>query len=59
MIREKGLHTLIEVDGGVKLDNVRDVVSAGADILVMGSAFFGAGDYETFVRKFREITRIR
>jgi len=59
MIREKGLPTLIEVDGGIKLDNAREVVSAGADILVMGSAFFGNGDYGTFVRKFREITKSR
>ncbi len=59
MIREKGLQTLIEVDGGIKLDNTREVVSAGADILVMGSAFFGNEDYDTFVRKFREITKSR
>jgi ribulose-phosphate 3-epimerase len=49
------LSTLIEVDGGVKLDNMAEVVSAGADILVMGSAFFDSGDYGKVVRKFREI----
>ncbi len=58
IIVEKGLSVLIEVDGGVKLDNAADVISAGADILVMGSAFFNSGDYETTVRQFREIARI-
>ncbi len=38
---EKGLDFLIEVDGGVKLDNVEAVLSAGADIIVAGSAVFG------------------
>jgi len=59
LVRERGLSTLIEVDGGVKLDNAADVISAGADILVMGSAFFNSGDYEKVVKKFREIVRSR
>jgi ribulose-phosphate 3-epimerase len=57
LIRENGITPSIEVDGGVKLDNIPDIVTAGADILVMGSAFFGSGDYAAVVRKFREITR--
>jgi ribulose-phosphate 3-epimerase len=56
LIREKGFASSIEVDGGVKLDNTPAIVAAGADILVMGSAFFGTGDYAAIVRKFREIT---
>jgi ribulose-phosphate 3-epimerase len=59
IIREKGFSPSIEVDGGVKLDNTLNIISAGADILVMGSAFFSAKDYTTVVRKFREITRNR
>lgn len=59
LISEKGLHTLIEVDGGVKLDNALDIVSAGADILVMGSAFFHSKDYGTIVRQFRDIVKNR
>jgi ribulose-phosphate 3-epimerase len=55
LVRDGGLSTLIEVDGGVKLVNAADVISAGADILVMGSAFFNSGDYEKVVKKFREI----
>jgi ribulose-phosphate 3-epimerase len=59
LISEKGLHTLIEVDGGVKIDNAPDIVSAGADILVMGSAFFHSKDYGTIVRQFRDIVKNR
>jgi ribulose-phosphate 3-epimerase len=59
LISEKGLHTLIEVDGGVKLDNALDIVSAGADILVMGSAFFHSKDYGKIVRQFRDIVKNR
>ncbi|MFH1025613.1 MAG: ribulose-phosphate 3-epimerase [Nitrospirota bacterium] len=59
LIREKGLTPSIEVDGGVKLENIPDIIGAGADILVMGSAFFNAEDYATVVRQFREITRDR
>lgn len=58
ILDEKGLSVLIEVDGGVKLDNAAEVIAAGADILVMGSAFFNSGDYEAFVRKFREVAGI-
>lgn len=42
---ERGLqHIEIEVDGGVKEDNIADIASAGADILVAGSAIYGAED---------------
>jgi ribulose-phosphate 3-epimerase len=55
LVKEKGLSTSIEVDGGIKLGNAPDVISAGADILVMGSAFFNSKDYGKIVRQFREI----
>jgi ribulose-phosphate 3-epimerase len=55
LLREKGLSTSIEVDGGVKLDNAAEIISAGSDILVMGSAFFNSKDYGTTVKQFREI----
>jgi ribulose-phosphate 3-epimerase len=42
---EKKLKTLIEVDGGIKTSNVKQAVSAGADIIVAGSAIFGSKDY--------------
>jgi ribulose-phosphate 3-epimerase len=41
---QRGLHYRIEVDGGVALDTVGDVVRAGAEILVAGNAVFGNGD---------------
>jgi len=55
LLREKGLSTPIEVDGGVKLDNAAEIISAGSDILVMGSAFFNSKDYGTTVKQFREL----
>ena len=57
LLREKGLTTLIEVDGGVKLENAPEIISAGADILVMGSAFFNSKDYGTVIKQFREILK--
>ena len=59
IISEKKLPLLIEVDGGVKLDNTAEIISAGADILVMGSGFFNSEDYGTTVSRFREISRNR
>jgi pentose-5-phosphate-3-epimerase len=43
----------IEVDGGVGLDTVGDVVIAGADMLVAGHAIFGDGDPEAAARRLR------
>lgn len=56
LTRDKGLSVQIEVDGGLNLDNVSMVISAGADIIVMGSAFFNSQDYVTTIKKFREIS---
>jgi len=44
----------LEVDGGIKLDNCRDVAEAGASILVAGSAIFGNADPRAAVNEFRE-----
>ncbi len=54
MINERNLNVEIQVDGGVKVDNVAEVVSAGADIVVMGSAFYNSGDYAGTVKAVRE-----
>ncbi len=40
MVMEKGLHTDIEVDGGIRLDNVEQALEAGANVIVSGSAVF-------------------
>ena len=44
----------IQVDGGVKLDNVEEIMDAGANILVAGSAVFGENTAEN-VKAFKEI----
>lgn len=56
MIDERGLRTRIEIDGGIDADNIADIVSAGAEIIVAGSAIFGADDASVAVRKLREAT---
>lgn len=53
MIDEKGLTVDIEVDGGVGLNNVQDVMKAGANVIVAGTAVFKGGA-EDNVRKFKE-----
>jgi len=44
MINEKGLSTLIEIDGGVTLENASALVQAGTDVLVAGSTVFNSGN---------------
>jgi len=54
-VRELGLNTLIEVDGGVNLKNARTVAEAGGDVLVAGSAAFDGGKPEEAVRNLGRI----
>lgn len=56
MIEERQLETRIEIDGGIDLENIASVVAAGAEIIVAGSAIFGAADPESAVRQLREAT---
>jgi ribulose-phosphate 3-epimerase len=56
MIEERQLETRIEIDGGIDLENIASVVAAGAEIIVAGSAIFGAADPEAAVRQLREAT---
>jgi ribulose-phosphate 3-epimerase len=56
MIEERQLNTRIEIDGGINLENIAAVVAAGAEIIVAGSAIFGAADPEAAVRQLREAT---
>ncbi len=44
MIQSKGLSTLIEIDGGVTLENAKEILEAGADVLVAGSTVFKSAD---------------
>jgi ribulose-phosphate 3-epimerase len=43
----------LEVDGGVKIDNIREIAAAGADTFVAGSAIFGHHDYKTIIAEMR------
>lgn len=56
MIDERGLNVRIEIDGGIDLVNIGEVVAAGAEIIVAGSAIFGAPDPQAAVRELREAT---
>ncbi|MBO4690993.1 MAG: ribulose-phosphate 3-epimerase [Paludibacteraceae bacterium] len=53
-IDKRGLNTLIEIDGGVNAQNAASLFEAGADVLVAGSAVFGADDPEAIIRKMKE-----
>ena len=44
----------LEVDGGIKVDNIAEVREAGADTFVAGSAIFGAENYQTVIQQMRE-----
>src|SRR5581483_7644520 len=55
MRREKKLSFPIEIDGGVHLENLAEVVRAGCDWIVTGSAIFHSSDPEATVREMREI----
>ena len=52
-IDASGRDLWLEVDGGVKIDNIAEIALAGADTFVAGSAIFGAGDYAATVREMR------
>ena len=52
-VKAGGRDIMLEVDGGVKTDNIGAVARAGADTFVAGSAIFGAGDYKTTIAKMR------
>jgi ribulose-phosphate 3-epimerase len=52
-----GHHFQIEVDGGVALDTIADVVRAGAEVLVAGSAVFGHGDIRQNVARLLQTAR--
>ncbi|MBP1152002.1 MULTISPECIES: ribulose-phosphate 3-epimerase [unclassified Methylocaldum] len=59
-IEASGRNIRLEIDGGVKVDNIREITAAGADTFVAGSAIFGAGKdsdpnrYDSVVRALRE-----
>ena len=56
-IDASGRDVWLEVDGGIKVDNIRRVAEAGADTFVSGSAVFGAKDYKATIAAMREQAR--
>ena len=52
-----GRAIMLEVDGGIKVDNIAAVARAGADTFVAGSAIFGSTDYRATIAKMREALR--
>jgi ribulose-phosphate 3-epimerase len=54
MITDAGSNTLIEVDGGVTLDNAADLVNAGVDVLVAGNTVFSAPDPADMIKKLKQ-----
>ena len=52
-IQRTGREILLEVDGGVKVDNIAAIAAAGADTFVAGSAIFGSGDYGATIAAMR------
>ena len=54
LIEEHNPEILLEIDGGVKLENVKKIVLAGADVLVMGSALFDSTNYQNTITDIRK-----
>lgn len=55
LIDRKGTHTLIEVDGGVSSENAKQLIDAGADVLVAGSFIFKGSDPAKTIRELKKL----
>lgn len=53
-VEKSGRDIRIEVDGGIKVDNIAEVAKAGADTFVAGSAIFGKKDYRGIIDEMRK-----
>ncbi len=53
MIDEKGLDIMLEIDGGVKADNIAEIARAGADTFVAGSAIYNTPNYKATIDQMR------
>jgi len=54
-LKRRGLSVDVEIDGGVKADNIADVKAAGANVFVSGSGIFGEKDYSKIVAEMRDL----
>ena len=60
LIDESGRDIRLEIDGGVKVENIREIAAAGADMFVAGSAIFGKPDYKAVIDEMRaELAHVR
>jgi ribulose-phosphate 3-epimerase len=57
LIERLSLQVMIEVDGGITVDNIGDVAKAGADIFVAGASIFGSGDYEKTITRMKNLLK--
>jgi ribulose-phosphate 3-epimerase len=53
MIDASGRNIRLEIDGGVKVDNIAEIAAAGADTFVAGSAIFGSADYRETISRMK------
>ena len=58
-IEREGLDCLIEADGGIKLDNIREVFEAGVDVVVSGSGIFDTKDPSETIREMKRACHIK
>jgi ribulose-phosphate 3-epimerase len=56
-LNRRGLNVDIEVDGGIKVDNIATVAAAGANIFVSGSGIFGKSDYAAIIAEMRGLIK--
>lgn len=54
LIDEKNSKAFIEVDGGIKVDNIGEIAACGADVFVAGSAVFNGGDYKKAIDQMKK-----
>jgi ribulose-phosphate 3-epimerase len=60
IIKDSGRDIRLEIDGGVKVDNIREIAEAGADTFVAGSAIFNTPDYKVTIDKMRaELAKVQ
>jgi ribulose-phosphate 3-epimerase len=55
ILQDRGLETLIEIDGGVNEKTIKDISDAGVDVFVAGSAIFKSPNYQETISKFRTL----
>ncbi len=55
LIKDNGAQTLIEIDGGVTLENAAGIIAAGADVLVAGNTVFGSPDPKDTIKRLKQV----